>query len=192
MCWTLFCYSGLLEDFANIATIAGGLAIAVGVISYKLNKKQFNFSVLVRCITHFSENFASISNTTADKDLKAYVDFVNEELFYFEKNYIPKDVALEWIDGMIDYMPIYSQGKKKVLNPEQSIKKIDDLKILQSFQRVKKAFTVNEKYDFDKIYGANDTDNGYLKRRKERERLAKEIYGNLNKSRWRIFFDLFH
>ncbi len=110
--------------------------------------------------------------------MKAYVDFVNEELFYFEQKYIPKDVAYEWIDGMINYMPIFNQAKQ-ILNPNNSITKIHELNLLKDFQRVRKAFVVKQQYNFDLIYGEADDEATYLKRRDERERLAKEIYGNL-------------
>ncbi|MBC7776264.1 MAG: hypothetical protein H7246_12585 [Phycisphaerae bacterium] len=45
---------------------------------------------------------------------------------------------------------------------------------------MKKAFTVKYKYKVELIYGENDSDAAYLNRRKERDRLSKEIYGNLS------------
>jgi hypothetical protein len=171
-------WNNLLQLLSNISTILGGAAIIYAVLSYKVTQKQLNFAVLDRCISIFHERYLYISNDSDRVILKSYVDFVNEELFYFEKDYIHKDVAIEWIDGMINYMPIYNQVNK-ILNPNNSITKIDELNLFKDFQRVKKAFVVKNKYNFDLIYSETTTDASYLDRKNERERLAKEIYKNL-------------
>lgn len=163
---------------SNLFTIAGGAAIVYAVRSYKVTQKQLNFAVLDRCISIFHERYLYISNETDKMTLKSYVDFVNEELFYFEMDYIPKDVALEWIDGMINYLPIYNQTNE-ILNPNNSVTKIDELNLFKDFQRVRKAFIVKNKYNFELIYSDSRTDKAYLDRKNERERLAKEIYNNL-------------
>lgn len=36
-----------------------------------------------------------------------YIEFVNEEFFYLENDYLPLQVGIEWIDGMIDYLPFF-------------------------------------------------------------------------------------
>lgn len=173
-------YKDVFELISYAVTTLGAIALIYGIFSYNLNKKQLNFAVLDRCIGDFQEKYSSISQTTKLEELRKYVDFVNEELFYFEQNYIPKAVAYEWIDGIIDILPIYDgDSPQKVLNPEKAIKKIIENNLLHGYQRVRNAFTIKRKedYNFPLIYSEDEGD--YDNRRKERERLVKEIYGNL-------------
>lgn len=170
----------ILDICSSLATIAGGIAIIYAVNAYRLNKKQLNFSVLDRCISIFQEKFTSLSNDSEVSLIKAYIDLVNEELFYFEQMYIPKEVAYEWIDGMIDYIPIYDSSKN-ILNPENSILPIHEQNLLNQFQRVKRAFIVKGKYDPKIIFSDFNDEARYQERRQQRERLAKEIYQNVKK-----------
>lgn len=49
--------------------------------------------------------------------MKNYIDLVNEELFYIQRGYLPTDIAKEWIDGTIDYIPITNKtGPRITLN----------------------------------------------------------------------------
>ena len=173
-------YKDLFELLSNAVTIIGVILLIIGVYTYNLTKKQLNFAVLNRCIEAFQTKFYSIDENSDLDLLRKYVDFVNEEMFYFEQNYIPKDVALEWIDGMIDYMPI-CDIKKQLKNTQIPIAaKIHGAELLNSFQRVKKAFIVeNKNYKFDLIYSAYKDNKQFEARKKQREELAKEIYGNL-------------
>ncbi len=171
-------YKDLFEVLSYVATTIGGISLFYAVYNYNISKKQLNFAVLDRCISTFQKEFISISENTKIEDLRRYIDFVNEELFYFEQKYIPKAVAYEWIDGIIDILPIYREGtERKVLNSEKAINKIVENNLLHGYPRVKKAFTLKDEYKIKLIYSEEESD--YLDRRKERERLIKEIYGNL-------------
>ena len=174
----IFTVKDCFELVSYIATLIGVGALIFGVYSYKLTQKQLNFSVIERCISNFNKDFSSISQDSDEAFLRKYIDFVNEELFYFEKDYIPRDVAYEWIDGMIDYMPIYSDAKKEFINPDKALKKINELNLLINYQRVRKAFTVKDEYKPELLYG-DSVNIAYSVRRKERDDLVKEIYGNL-------------
>ncbi|HLP95660.1 MAG TPA: hypothetical protein VK168_16570 [Saprospiraceae bacterium] len=183
----LFCWSDFLEVTANIVTILGVVAIFIGVWTHNLNIKQFNFSVLVRCITVYQDKFLNklpTESTAAGKAettkiINDYIDFVNEELFYFQQKFIPKDVALEWIDGMINVMPIYSSDGKLLNSNEKTAELIHKENVTHTYNRIKKAFTINGQYDWDLIYSKYQTAAQFEKRDAERLRLVKEIYANL-------------
>jgi hypothetical protein len=187
MVFYLSCMSSCLENLANFATIVGVIAIIAAIWTYNLNKKQFNFSVLVRCITVYQEKFLNKLPTEITDGgeaktmsiLNDYIDFVNEELFYFQQMYIPKEVALEWIDGMINEMPIYNGDGQMLNKGEKTAELIDNKKITQTYNRIKKAFIVNGQYDWSLIYSTYQSKAQFEKRDEERLRLVKEIYVNL-------------
>lgn len=143
-----------------------------------MSKKQLNFSVLVRCITIFNDKFINIQKEKDLNTIKSYIDFVNEELFYFESKYIPKKVALEWIDGMIEIIPIYDTDNS-IINTSNCNIIIHEKNILYSFQRIKNAFKIKKEYNFELIYSNYETESNYTKRKKERKKLLKEIYKNI-------------
>jgi hypothetical protein len=171
-------YKDLIEIIASILTGLGFIAIVFGVFSYKLSKKQLNFSVMARCIQVYHDKFASISNKSKIEDIKAYIEFVNEQLFYFESKYIAEPIAKEWIDGMIELIPIYDSNNK-LLNSAHSLKSVVSHNMFQSYTRVRNAFTVKHDYDFQLIYANAIQRNEILERGKERKKLINEIYDNL-------------
>ena len=157
-----------VELLSNIATIAAVFVIFFAYRAYKISKKHLTLKAITRCIDNYREHFVEIDYKT-----KAYLDFVNEELFYFEKDYIiDKVIIFEWLDGMIDVLPIFRNGN--VLNENYCNKIIKDL--LKPHPRIIKAFTVIGNYKFDIIY-SSATDS---KDRKEmRNKLFEEILKNL-------------
>jgi hypothetical protein len=45
---------------------------------------------------------------TADQQgvVRQYLDLCNEELFYFQNRYLPTEVEVEWLDGMLEFIPL--------------------------------------------------------------------------------------
>jgi len=44
-----------------------------------------------------------------DQDKKIAIDLCNEELFYFQKKYVPGAVIDEWLEGMVNYLPYFNE-----------------------------------------------------------------------------------
>jgi len=107
------------------------------------------------------------------KLLKKYVDFVNEEMFYIENDYIPEAVKKEWVDGMIDFLPLYDKYGGQLLNENNCIRSMHSYNLFSSFTRVKTACTVNY-FKEDEIYSGDRNI-----RNKKRSKLIKEIIKNL-------------
>jgi len=166
----------------DILKILGLVSFILGIYSFNINRKKLNFSVLQSCVTRFHDFIDVIdSEKPAPKDLRKYVDFVNEELFYIQNDYLPQEVCEEWIDGMIDTMPIYN-SKGEWLNPTKSgeadacTTTIHEENLLQNFSRVKNAFTVKS-LNVENIYSLNS-----ILEKKARKNLIKIILKNLKKS----------
>ena len=90
-----------LEVLSFIATIIGGIAILFAVRDYSISRKQLHLSVLQSCVTRFRDHFMDLGPASEINHVRDYLDLVNEELFYFEHQYLPLAVAHEWLDGMI-------------------------------------------------------------------------------------------
>lgn len=88
---------------ANIATMLGTVAVVFAIFQYKANKDVRNIELMHRCIDTFRK--------WAEKNTAVnfyYLDFLNEELFYFQNKLIQKEISIEWIEGILDYIQIYA------------------------------------------------------------------------------------
>ncbi len=139
---------------ANIVTSLGVLGFIGIYIAHRQSQNQFKFTVMLSCIDRFQQLSPMLSGNSGDLSrLKKYVDLTNEEFFYFQREYIPKEVIVEWMDSIVDSFPIYVKGSEVPINYDQlPFKQIHDLNLLLGYPRIKKAFTLNGKPDLtDKI-----------------------------------------
>jgi hypothetical protein len=168
------------EIFSLIFSLITVLSLVFVVLQIRINRQQLYLSTISKCIDDF-RRLEDLTRSTADKSLvRKYVDLVNEELFYFQHNYIPNDVAREWIDGMIDYMPI-KDVKGIILNEEYCLRElaINGEEYLTNYPRVEYVFIVRKSYDFALAYSK---DKGNRQSRvRLRNKLITEILENLKR-----------
>lgn len=178
-----------IKDIAELLSyIVASVSLGGIFYSYIFSKKQIHFSTMEKCTTDF-RNIVSKQTTTNNEDLAwQYIDLVNEEFFYLEQNYLPMTICIEWIDGMIDYLPFYNNGeledssKLSMLNESAFL---DEM--IKDYPRVKKAITLktNINFNYVKIFPSNEEENTL--RFAERNTLIYTIISNLKISKWRKF-----
>lgn len=102
-----------------------------------------------KCVSNFKE-ITKFTHVPCDKSAE-YIEFVSEELFYFENGYLPLTVSIEWIDGMIDYLPFYDKNKVFIKsNRLDSLKNQDDtIRLLRDYLRIRKAIQMQQEIDFE-------------------------------------------
>lgn len=130
---------------ANIVTSLG-IFVFIGIyLAHRQSQNQFKFTVMLSCIDRFQQLSPLLRGDNEDLSrLKKYVDLTNEEFFYFQREYIPKEVIVEWMDSIVDFFPIYVNGSERPINYDQLLfKQIHDEKLLGGYPRLKKAFTLN-------------------------------------------------
>jgi hypothetical protein len=73
---------------------------------------------------------------------------VNEELFYIQEGYIPKNISFEWIAGMLEYIPLLDETKKIIQTGDKDLFGLINDQInrpeetfASSFPKVKRCFT---------------------------------------------------
>lgn len=176
-----------LKDWLEIVSYLVTSVSLIGLwYAYIFSKKQIHFTAMDKCIKEFRQ----ISTPTflgSDNRAEQYIELINEEFFYFEYDYLPMQVSVEWVDGMIDYLPFYCKNNGFIkstrfvkLSDEQSTSAI-----LYDYPRVRKALTIKKDIDFDKIYMDVSTEEFRLVRKKERDKLIYLIIANLKISYWR-------
>jgi hypothetical protein len=134
-----------------IAWFVGAIAIAYAARAYQLSRNQFGFAVMASCVDRYQKIITQLKYGR-DQDkviaLGQYIDLCNEELFYFEKEYLPGAVIDEWLEGMINYLP-YFNAKGDNLNPG-CLPEIIEQNLLVDYPRIKRTFTVPRDYDLSK------------------------------------------
>lgn len=172
-----------MEILSLIISAITASAIVFAVVQIKINEKQLFLSTITKCIADF-RNLGELNRQTTDPVIiNRYVDLTNEELFYFQHNYIPKDIMKEWIDGMIDFMPI-TNINGQILNKKYCIKYIASNRsmVFQNYPRVQNAFEINKIFDFRLIYTTDESKR--IDKVKERKMLITEIVKKVNAFEW--------
>lgn len=171
-------HMSLFELLSLILSATTVVALFLAVRQIKINRQQLYLSTITKCIQDFRSLSGFDKKTTDTKEIWKYVDLVSEELFYFQYDYIPENVSLEWIDGMIDYLPITTKSGE-VLNREHCVDYLakNGEEFLIAFPRIRSSFEVKRDYNFGLVYSKEKE---LIPRRvKERIRLAKEIFKNV-------------
>ena len=89
------------------------------------------------------------SETIDRSIITRYIDLTNEELFYFQHHYIPKEISKEWIDGMIDFIPITNKSGN-ILNKDHVINYFTEhrIELLKNFPRIQNALKIQKNLIF--------------------------------------------
>ena len=159
----------------ELVKVLGGITLAYGFYNISLNRKKFNFEVMLSCIDRFNAISEKMTSRKNSGSFSAYISLVNEELFYFSQNYIPRQVAKEWVDGMIDTLPIRDKKTNEIINEGKShfnYKGHED--IYENHPRIAHCF-VWDAQRIEDIYSDNID-----KKRKAREKLIKSILKKVN------------
>jgi hypothetical protein len=170
----------IAEFFSYIVTTISLIGLWVTFI---LSRKQIHFSTMEKCINDFREIMKYSSDSPDEIDAKQYIDLVNEELFYLENNYLPLEVAIEWIDGMIDFLP-FSLLKSHEFQKSETFKKINTTEnaneLLKNYPRVMKVIQLNDNICFNKIHLEVGDEKNRQGRREERDKLIFCMISKLN------------
>lgn len=164
------------EIIHNITDVIAVFTI-LGLFMYRTIQRQLFLATMTRLTDIYRDNYVDLKQTKDEITVKKYIDFVNEELFFMQNKYIPRPVIYEWIDGMIELIPI--TYNKKIWNEGLCLDIIHRKDLLKNYQRVGSTFTISKNYDLAKIYGIENTKIDYPLRKK----LVKEISKNLS-NRW--------
>lgn len=134
------------------------LATIVGFITIYQARKSLFQSTMGKLISDFRALIDENARIKSENRLK-YLDLINEQTFYFRHGYIPFDVAIEWLDGMLEYLPMIQKNKIMNLHCDtvvcKSIKEFEaDFKY---YTRVKALLKLPDDLpvDWDNIYSSN-------------------------------------
>ncbi|MFZ6050755.1 hypothetical protein [Halocola ammonii] len=157
-----------------LVNVLGVAAIIIAVQSYRLKQKSNYFQVVNNLVNKYQDNFLA-QNYFDNETRKKFIDFVNEELFYIQYGYVPLPIAVEWIDGMLDVLPVINNGKQYFTNPNSLFNsKIED-DILKTYPRIKRALSITSIND-----PVDLTNSSNIALRRE---VVSEVIGNIFNSK---------
>lgn len=175
------------KDWVQIVTeVITAIGVLIAVTAYGVSRKSLYLSTIEKCIEGFRK-LKNLQKEPSRDEVEEYIDLVNEELFYFQHGYLPIEIADEWIDGMIDFLPMFD-SKGNVLNPNNCIQDLAENhdSYFQNYPRVVTAFTIKGSYDFKLIYSSDVK--SATKRKSQRRKLIIEILKNLKVLKWYLPF----
>lgn len=178
-----------INNFKDLAEIISYCVTAISLLglwaTYIFSKKQIHFTTMEKCVAAFKE-ITQLSGVSGDKSAQ-YIEFVSEELFYFENGYLPLTVSIEWIDGMIDYLPFYDKNKAFIKSNRLDALKDQDktIRILRDYPRIRKAIQMRQEIDFEIVHVSIENEIDREKRRLERDKIIYAVIMNLNISWWK-------
>lgn len=125
--------------FETVAIGVGSLSALIAAVAYAQSRKNLQFSVMIACIERFQELLPQLKDEpTSEHDALRYLDLCNEELFYFQQQYLRREVALEWIEGMLTFLPLIDPSGKP-WSGQEHLRSVDQL--IHRFPRVAHALT---------------------------------------------------
>jgi hypothetical protein len=150
-----------------------------------ISKKQIHFATMGKCISDFRE-FMKPTNLPYDEIVEQYVDLVNEEFFYLENKYLPIDITIEWVDGMIDFLPFFDKNGNYINSQYwPALTQAETIRILNNYPRVLKSIQLKKTIDFSLIHLEILDNIDREKRKQERNKLIYEMISKLKISWWR-------
>ncbi|MCR5886676.1 hypothetical protein LRS06_02575 [Hymenobacter sp. J193] len=95
----------LLEALSYIATILGAGGLLFALRSWQSSRDSLHHQVIINCTSRFQELSPKLAQLPlANEALQQYLELCNEELFYFESNFLPQPIIDEWLDGMLSFI----------------------------------------------------------------------------------------
>ena len=105
-----------METFTLVVDIITAFGVIVALFSLSVSMRSAYLSTIAKCTEEFRELvrkeqiLCEMQSQHPDTDAHLLIlkrDFLglfNEQLFYIRKGYAPKDISMEWLDTMIQYM----------------------------------------------------------------------------------------
>jgi hypothetical protein len=180
----------LLELLSKISGILTFIVVIIGLLSLRYSKKQIHFNTMTKCIDEYRRIvrdqqrllYKDDKDSVYEKYILAldHLGLVNEELFYMQKNYLHKDISSEWINNMLDYIPVKHNGKcinESVIRNSKELHSLSNeqiqkyINVVKDFNKIDAIFTINKPYPI--------IENKYA----EKDQLKMEILSNINNNR---------
>jgi hypothetical protein len=155
------------------------IAVYLGLITLKFQKKEVHFSTVQKCIDDHRDILRNQQRCKTKPNkineqlilVRDHLGLVNEELFYMKNGYLPKNLSQDWLMHMINFIPLYKGlDEKKPIN-EISIKRSRELGqfinstsynsnnydtylliVKESFGRINQVFRINNEI-YKKLFG---------------------------------------
>lgn len=97
----------MLESLAHIATVLGAVGLLFALLTWRGSRNSFHHAVITSCTTRFQKLSPKLGQLPLKtKTVQQYLELCNEELFYFESDFLPQPIIDEWLDGMLSFISL--------------------------------------------------------------------------------------
>jgi hypothetical protein len=111
------------------------IAVYLGLITLKFQKKEVHFSTVKKCIDNHRDILRNQQRCKTNPNevneqlilVRDHLGLVNEELFYMKSDYLPRKLSKDWLMHMINFIPLYKGDDQKNPLNEISIKRSKEL-----------------------------------------------------------------
>ncbi|MCC5943671.1 MAG: hypothetical protein JJT94_01950 [Bernardetiaceae bacterium] len=142
----------IIEMISFVATIIGMIALFFGYRAHRISHRQLNFQIVDRCTSRFHQVVLLLHKEPENPDaVAAYLGLCNEEIFYFKHSYLPKDITIEWLEGMISTVPHWV-GEENVNDSRNCVRFIfGEQNLIDNYSRLRLAFTFASHEEYQRI-----------------------------------------
>jgi hypothetical protein len=193
----------MIETVSQLATIIGVLSLIGALYAWRQSRDTFHQAVIVSCTNRFQKLSPSLQLDKLSSDvIQQYLELCNEELFYFEKQYLPQPVIDEWVEGMLSNIGLWCDSKLLLLPkcPARSPQEQADAEMVagrmyqeaDSYPRLYYAFTITSKARLRIEQAAKhepEYRTGKAKAAVERAQMILEVLTNLQHYQKQPFYD---
>ena len=136
-----------------IALLLSLMSLFATALALQLSRKQLNFSAITSCTARFQAALPELRSSDVSVKIAAvrrYVDLCNEQAFYIKHKYVPDEIADEWLEGMIYYLPHFKNDENVNID-ESCLGEIVEHGLLNDYPRLKNALTVSRTFDLGRF-----------------------------------------
>jgi hypothetical protein len=94
----------------DVGAIIGAFTLVQGIIAFCINRhserKNLQLKIMQGCIEEYRK-FAD-NDRVSKENVRAYLGFINEEIYYLREGLVPKEIRDEWLMNIINFLPLFS------------------------------------------------------------------------------------
>lgn len=176
--------------FTSVPFWAAIISVATFFIGHQFSRSKFKHEITLRCIDRYQEIVKR--GVIAEYNLATYLGFMNEELYYIQKGYIPKAISQEWLANMMNTVPVFLGSNHKTPINEGHLKRSSSIlqteeswNLLFPYSRLRSILFINGCIiDYKYVFADNifDAQNNIERNNMIKKKIVKEMLRNLRKS----------
>lgn len=115
------------ENMLEVGDVVLGFLVGVAtviftVVSNRTAQRQFEVGIIISCMERYQvimDDLCKEKSPCNPTTSRRYLDLCNEELLYIQNNYVRRAIQLEWIEGMLYFLPLLDEKGQELHCPDK-------------------------------------------------------------------------